>query len=168
MTAEEGGRRSGRRERPSGGGSYLRNPTASSSVSKDTEHRPPFAPEPARRRPSGEARRARRRRRRAGGLSDRSDQVEDKIILAKIEGTYGTDPVPTGGANAILMTDVELKPMEGQDVSRNIERPYLGAQEEIPCRAQRRADGLGRARRFRRSRHAPAWGPLCAPAALLK
>ncbi len=25
-----------------------------------------------------------------------------RILLAKIEATYGTDPVPTGAANAIL------------------------------------------------------------------
>lgn len=55
----------------------------------------------------------------------------NKILLAKIEGTYGEDAAPTGAANAILATDVELKPMEGQDVSRELERPYLGAQPTV-------------------------------------
>lgn len=54
-----------------------------------------------------------------------------KIILAKPEVTYGVSSSPLG-ANAMLMTDVELRPMEGQDVSRNLERPYLGAQEQFP------------------------------------
>lgn len=55
-----------------------------------------------------------------------------KVILAKIESAYGTDPTPTGGANAILCTNVSLNPMEGEDVSRNLERPYFGAQENLP------------------------------------
>jgi hypothetical protein len=57
---------------------------------------------------------------------------DSKIVLAKIETAYGTDPTPTGAANAILMKNVELRPMEGEDVPRNIDRPFGGAQEEIP------------------------------------
>lgn len=58
---------------------------------------------------------------------------KSKIILVKAEGaTYGVDPTPTGAANAMLLTDVELAPMEGQDVSRNLEQPFMGAQEDIP------------------------------------
>ena len=55
-----------------------------------------------------------------------------KVILAKLETTYGTDPTPTGAANSILCTNVSLNPMEGEDVSRNLERPYFGAQENLP------------------------------------
>lgn len=55
-----------------------------------------------------------------------------KVILAKIETTYGTDPTPTGAANAILATNVSLNPMEGEDVSRNLERPYFGGQQQLP------------------------------------
>lgn len=58
---------------------------------------------------------------------------KSKVLLAKIEGTYGTDPTPTGAADAILATNVTLQPMEGEDVSRELERPYLGAQEMIPA-----------------------------------
>lgn len=55
-----------------------------------------------------------------------------KALLAKIETTYGTDPTPTGAANAILATNVSLNPMEGEDVSRNLERPFFGGQENLP------------------------------------
>lgn len=56
-----------------------------------------------------------------------------KIILIKAEplNAYGLDPVPTGAANAMLMTNVQFQPMEGQEVSRNLELPYQGAQESI-------------------------------------
>ncbi len=55
-----------------------------------------------------------------------------KVLLAKIETTYGTDPTPTGELNAILATQVRLTPMEGQDENRDLELPYLGAQRTIP------------------------------------
>lgn len=57
---------------------------------------------------------------------------KSKVLLAKIESTYGTDAAPTGAANAILAIDIRLSPMEGQDVSRNLELPNLGAQGTIP------------------------------------
>lgn len=85
---------------------------------------------------------------------------KSKIILSKPEVTYGTDPLPTGAANAILMTDVELKPMEGQDVSRNLERPYLGAQEEIPVGLYSTLTGSVELVGSGAAGTAPAWGPL--------
>jgi hypothetical protein len=55
---------------------------------------------------------------------------KSKTFLVKPEVTYGTDAVPVA-ANAVLLTDVQFQPMEGDDVSRNIELPYMGAQETI-------------------------------------
>lgn len=55
-----------------------------------------------------------------------------KTLLAKIETTYGVDPTPTAAANAILATNITLRPMEGEDVDRNLERPYHGASAKIP------------------------------------
>jgi len=57
---------------------------------------------------------------------------KQKILLVKTEVTYGTDAAPSGAANAILAQDVQLKPMEGTDVSRDLERPYFGADATIP------------------------------------
>lgn len=56
-----------------------------------------------------------------------------KIILFKLETTYATDAAPTGAADAILATEVRLTAMEGNDVSRNLELPYLAAQATIPA-----------------------------------
>jgi hypothetical protein len=55
---------------------------------------------------------------------------KSKTILVKKETTYGTDAAPVA-ANAVLLTDVSFQPMEGDDVSRNIELPYMGAQDTI-------------------------------------
>ncbi len=55
---------------------------------------------------------------------------KSKIILVKSEGAnYGVDAAPTGPLNGVLLTDVQLQPMEGEEVSRNLELPYMGAQE---------------------------------------
>jgi hypothetical protein len=56
---------------------------------------------------------------------------KSKTILAKIEAIYGTDPTPTGAANAILAEDVTYTPMDGEWVKRNVERPYFGAKPGV-------------------------------------
>jgi len=48
--------------------------------------------------------------------------------LAKIETTYGVSSAPTGAANAMLMTDVSITPIAGEEVSRDLYRPFLGHQ----------------------------------------
>lgn len=59
-------------------------------------------------------------------------KFKSKTLLAKIEGTYGVDAAPTGAANAILALNVEISPMEGEDVARDLERPTLSADPMIP------------------------------------
>lgn len=83
-----------------------------------------------------------------------------KILLAKIETTYGTDAAPAGATDAVLATNIVLTPMEGQDVSRELELPWLAAQATIPA-------GLHSRLQFRveivpsgTAGTAPAWGPL--------
>jgi hypothetical protein len=54
-----------------------------------------------------------------------------RTILAKIETTYGTDPTPTGSANAILVRNMSITPLNAENVSRDLVRPYLGASEQL-------------------------------------
>lgn len=82
-----------------------------------------------------------------------------KILLLKMETTYGVDPTPLA-ANGILAKNVTYKPMEGEDVSRDLEFPYLAAQGMIPV-------GLRVVLEFETELvgsgtvgTAPAWGPL--------
>lgn len=49
-----------------------------------------------------------------------------RAILAKIETTYGVDASPTGGANAILMSNLTVSPMEMTLVERANIKAYLG------------------------------------------
>ncbi|RIV82951.1 hypothetical protein D2V17_14205 [Aurantiacibacter xanthus] len=57
---------------------------------------------------------------------------KSKTFLAKLETSYGVDAVPTGAANAILASNVTLRPMEGEDVERANDKPNFGANPTIP------------------------------------
>ena len=82
-----------------------------------------------------------------------------RLILAKIEATYGTDPTPTG-AEAILVRNLEITPLEAETVSRDLIRPYLGssdqllAQTRVTINFEFELAGSGTAGT------APAYGPL--------
>ena len=54
-----------------------------------------------------------------------------KTLLAKIESVYGTDPVPTGSANAMLVKNLTATPLSAELVSRDLVRPYLGNSENL-------------------------------------
>ncbi|MFZ9620421.1 MAG: phage tail tube protein [Prochlorococcaceae cyanobacterium] len=54
-----------------------------------------------------------------------------RLILAKAESTYGTDPTPTGAANAILVRNLEITPLQAETVSRELIRPYLGVSDQL-------------------------------------
>lgn len=53
---------------------------------------------------------------------------QNRVVLAKVETVYGTDSAPTGAANAVQATNVELEPLLGDDVSRELVKPYFGNQ----------------------------------------
>lgn len=56
--------------------------------------------------------------------------VRRTAILAKVETTYGTDSVPTGAANAILVSNASFE-INYNNVSRNLIRPFLGGSEQL-------------------------------------
>lgn len=84
---------------------------------------------------------------------------KSKIILFKPEASYGVDPTPLA-ANGILMTGVTLEPMRGEDVSRDLELPYLGGQAMIPTGLHVQLRGRVELMPSGAAGTAPAWGPL--------
>lgn len=56
--------------------------------------------------------------------------AKKRLLLAKIEAIYGTDPVPTG-ANALQVTDMDASPMEAETVDRDLLRPFFGQSERL-------------------------------------
>lgn len=81
-------------------------------------------------------------------------------LLAKIETTYGTDPVPTGAANAVLFSDCTVSPMEMNTVDRANVRPYLGSNQQLPTGLYSKVDFTVEAAGSGALGTAPAWGPL--------
>lgn len=83
-----------------------------------------------------------------------------RIILAKIEGTYGTDPTPTGASNAILVRNFTVTPMESDFADRDLIRPYLGRSEQLPAGIRMMAEFECELAGSGTAGTAPAWGPL--------
>lgn len=86
--------------------------------------------------------------------------ARNAAILAKIETTYGTDPVPTGAANAMLISNLSVNPLNANNVSRDLINTYFGGSEQLVGNAFLEASfdievaGSGAAGT------APAWGAL--------
>lgn len=57
--------------------------------------------------------------------------TENVITAAKVEVTYGVDPVPTGTNDALVTSEVKLMPLEMKTVSRKLDKPNSGADQEL-------------------------------------
>ena len=83
-----------------------------------------------------------------------------RTLLAKIETTYGVDPTPTGASNAILVSNLDVRPLDAKTVSRDLVRNYYGNSDQLAasvnvgCTFECEIAGAGTAGA------APAWGPL--------
>ena len=49
-----------------------------------------------------------------------------RSLLAKIEGSYGSDPTATGSANYVEVVDLEIEPVASDEVEQETIRPYAG------------------------------------------
>ena len=49
-----------------------------------------------------------------------------KLVLAKVESAYGTDPTPDGTNNAILTSNMSITPIQANMLDRNLDRAELG------------------------------------------
>lgn len=84
--------------------------------------------------------------------------INKTVILAKIETTSGTDAVPTGAANALLVSNVSITPLDAANVDLNYIRAYFGnsptlvGSASVKCSFTVDLAGSGTAAT------APAWG----------
>ena len=58
-------------------------------------------------------------------------RTSQRLLLAKIESSYGTDPTPSGSANAILVRSLEISPFQSDVVERELIRGYMGNYETL-------------------------------------
>lgn len=54
-----------------------------------------------------------------------------RLLLAKLETTYGVDPTPTAAANSILVSGLDVKPINMKLEDRQLVRSYYGGYEKI-------------------------------------
>jgi len=86
--------------------------------------------------------------------------IRNTVILAKIESVYGTDPTPTGAANAMLVANTSIE-YAYNNVNRDLLRGYFGGSEQLVGTRQVNIgfdvelSGSGDA-----GLTAPAWAPL--------
>jgi hypothetical protein len=52
--------------------------------------------------------------------------VANTALIFKIETTPGIDAVPTGTADAVLLTDITVTPLDANNIDRQFIRPYFG------------------------------------------
>lgn len=86
--------------------------------------------------------------------------IRKTAVLAKLETTYGQDANPTGAANALVVSNLSINPLNAEYVARGIIREYLGGSEELAgarymeCGFDVELVGSGT------NAVPPAWGPL--------
>ncbi|OWW18410.1 phage tail tube protein [Noviherbaspirillum denitrificans] len=84
--------------------------------------------------------------------------IRNTVILLKNEVTAGTDAVPTGAANALLVSDMSIAPLDAQNVDRNLMRGYFGASEQLVGVASVKASFTLELAGSGAAGTAPAWG----------
>lgn len=85
--------------------------------------------------------------------------VRNTVVLWKSEVTYATDSIPTGAANAMLLSELKTATVEREFVPRNLILPYLGASEELPGAAYVMLDFEVEAVGSGAAGTAPPWAP---------
>ncbi|TSA09420.1 MAG: hypothetical protein D4R79_13660 [Comamonadaceae bacterium] len=86
--------------------------------------------------------------------------INRAVVLAKVETTSGTDAIPTGADNAIQVMDLQITPLDANNIDTNFITSYLGGGVQlvgtasVKCSFSVLLAGSGTAAT------APAWGAL--------
>lgn len=83
-----------------------------------------------------------------------------KVILAKVEGTYGTDSTPAAATDAILARNVAIDPLELNYDQREFVLPWFGTFGKIPSGGFVKISFEVEAAGSAAAGTAPAYGPL--------
>ncbi|MFC5548199.1 phage tail tube protein [Massilia aerilata] len=86
--------------------------------------------------------------------------IRNTLIVAAIESAYGTDANPTGAANAVLVSDMSLTPLDAQNIDRNLIRGTFGASEQLVGSASVKLSYSTELAGSGTAGTAPAWGKL--------
>src|SRR5262245_22572124 len=81
-----------------------------------------------------------------------------KALLLKAETTFGTDSVPTAAANAVLLRNATITPLETETADRQIDGSSKGHMEDIPVSSRVLVEGEYELVGSGAAGTAPAWG----------
>lgn len=87
-----------------------------------------------------------------------SRYIRNTVILVKNETIAGTDAVPTGAANAMLVTEMSITPLDAKNIDRNLVRGYFGASEQLVGPASVKVSFSVELAGSGTAATAPAWG----------
>lgn len=57
--------------------------------------------------------------------------IRNTVVTAKVEVTPGTDALPTGLADAVLVSDMSITPLDAANIDRNNIKGFFGANEQL-------------------------------------
>ena len=86
--------------------------------------------------------------------------IKNTIITSKVETTPGTDALPTGAANAVLVSEMNITPLDAQNIGRNLIRGYFGGSEQLVGPASVKVGFSIELAGSGTAGTAPAWGQL--------
>jgi len=82
------------------------------------------------------------------------------LVLAKIETTQFTDPVPTAAVNSILVKNLRVNPLRVESEDRALIRPYYGNSEQLPVLEEAAVEFDVEVSGSGAAGTAPKWAPL--------
>ncbi|QDL55303.1 phage tail tube protein [Rhodoferax aquaticus] len=86
--------------------------------------------------------------------------VRNTAILTKVETVPGTDAVPTGAADAVLVSNMSITPLDANNVSRDLVRGYFGGSEQLVATASVKVGFTVELAGSGTAATAPQWGDL--------
>jgi hypothetical protein len=89
-----------------------------------------------------------------------SRYIKNTLIAAAIQSAIGTAATPTGAANAVLVSDMSLTPLDSQNIDRNLVRGFFGGSEQLVGPASVKLSYTVELAGSGTAATAPAWGTL--------
>jgi len=86
--------------------------------------------------------------------------IKNTIVTAKVQTTPGLDAAPTGAANAVLMSEGSITPLDAQSIDRSLIRGYFGGSEQLVGPASVKLTYAVELAGSGTAGTAPAWGQL--------
>jgi len=86
--------------------------------------------------------------------------IKNTLVTAKVQTTPGMDAAPTGAANAVLMSEGSITPLDAQAIDRSLIRGYFGGSEQLVGPASVKLTYAVELAGSGVAGTAPAWGQL--------